>query len=280
MSLLALSIIAGVVFLQLLRTGQQRRSDQMLLIWANYAVAAAFSYVLVAVAGTEIGRIDKALLVAGVCNGTLYVAHLLLVAATIRLAGTGVTSAVMAGGAIGGVLMAWVLFGESLSAWQWGAVATMPFSLLLMRNPSAFRFRHSLRTDGVLLANFLMIGVIATIHKTVSFRDNQGRAVYQLVIFSAAFFLTTVVVLRNRRRPSPTDILLGAAAGIANVASTLFLLSALNVLLAAVVFPTRSSLSVLLSLSLGWMLWRESPSRRQLVGAALAIVTVILANLH
>ena len=62
-------------------------------------------------------------------------------------------------------------------------------------------------------------------------------------------------------------------------ASALFLLFALSVLLAVIVFPSKSSLSILLSLALGWILWRESLTNRQLVGCGLAIVTVVLANI-
>ena len=277
---LALSIISGVAFLQLLRTGQHNRADQMILIWANYAVAAILSYVLILSSGEGIGRIDPVLVVARITNGALYVVHLLIVVATVRLVGTGVASAIMSSGNVVGVLMAWILWGEGLNLPQWGAVAVMPVALLLMRTPSAVGFKHSWRTDGILLANFTLVGVIATIHKGISL-DNpyHGRLVYQFLIFAVALVLTTVVVIRNRQRPSSVDLVLGAAAGIANVASTLFLLFALNALLAAVVLPSRSSLSILLSLALGWMLWRESVTGRQLLGAGLAIVTVVLANL-
>ena len=277
---LALSIISGVTFLQLLRSGQHHRADQMIVIWANYAIAAIVSYVLILSSGEGIGRIAPVVLAAGITNGTLYVVHLLIVIATVRLVGTGVTSAIMGSGNIVGVLMSWSLWGEQLSLPQWGAVAVMPFALLLMRTPSGAGFKHGWRTDGILVANFTLIGVISTIHKGVSLGNQyHGRLVYQFLIFAVALVLTTVVVIRNRQRPSPIDLVVGAAAGIVNVASTLFLLFALNALLAAVVLPSRSSLSTLLSLALGWMLWRESLTRRQMIGAGLAIVTVILANL-
>ena len=277
---LTLSIISSVTFLQLLRTGQQRRADQMILIWANYAVAAILSLVLILASGGGVRGIDWAILGAGVANGTLYVVHLLIVIATVRLAGTGVTSAVMGSGSIVAVLIAWGVWGEALSPWQWGAVAIMPVALLLMRTGSAPRFKHSWRTDGILVANFTMVGVIATIHKGVSLNYSyHGRLVYQLLLFIVALTLTTIVVIKNRRRPSRVELLLGAVAGAVNFASALFLLFALSVLLAGIVFPTKSSLSILLSLSLGWILWRESLTKRQLIGCGLAIATVILANI-
>jgi drug/metabolite transporter (DMT)-like permease len=70
------------------------------------------------------------------------------------------------------------------------------------------------------------------------------------------------------------DVVIGSFLGVANLAMTLFLLQALTVLPAVIVFPTVSCGSLALAVVTARVIWGERPPWRAVIGLGIALAAI------
>jgi len=272
-----------VLFNQILRAAQRFGLDLLPAIAANYAVAAVLSGALWLTNTGEPSRSAGVLAIAlGSANGVLYFAHLLVIEASYRVAGVGITAALVGTGAILPVVVSWAFWGEAMPPCRWLAIVLLVPAIALLRpGNSARRGGLSFRADIVLALVCLVAGVIGTVHKTVQvYTSAQGNATYQFALFTSAAACSCSYALAKRRRWTRRAVTVGAALGSANFLATLCLLAALAVVPATFLFPVTTPSNIALNTLVAGALWDERLSRRQLVGMALALVVVILASVQ
>ena len=134
--------------------------------------------------------------------------------------------------------------------------------------------------DAILVATLLCAGAVGTVHKASNVYAAGCVPLYQAALFFAAAVACATYVATRRVPYGRRIAVLGTALGVFNVLATLFVLLALSVLPAGVVFPISSSLTISLSVILGRVLWKEHVSARQIAGVVIAIAVVVLATLN
>jgi len=285
MGFVILVILAMLATHQTLRFSQSRKCDSRVVVAANYAMAAVVCVAVVCFRAAQgssagvLGSITWRLVGAGVVNGALYYLHLLVCLACYRLVGVGITIALALSGLVVPVVVSWAAWGESLSIAQAIAVCLIPAAALLMRPGRKISATWNRKADVLLVLNVAMSGVIQTVHKAVSFNTPDPRLAYSALLFATACAAATATAVCCRAAPSRRDLKVGAVVGLFNCLTLLLLLAALNLLKAVVVLPTVNSAVICLSVVLSWIVWKESLRPRQVLGLAVALAAIVLANL-
>ncbi len=134
----------------------------------------------------------------------------------------------------------------------------------------------------LLAALFLTGGFVDVVNKTFQERyaATVPEATFLLFVFGVAFAIGAVASVRTARRtgrwPGRGVLAWGLGLGVLNYVSTSFLLQALGVLPAPVVFPLNSVAIVLGAAVLGRLLFAERLSRGNVAGLGLAALAVAL----
>jgi len=262
-----------------LRAIQRRGGDLFTAVAVNYVVAAALSAaLLVARGGTGDGG-SVAVLAFGTANGILYFLHLVLIQASYRIAGVGITTALIGAGAVIPVITSWAVWGEPMTPLRWGAALLLIPAMWLLRPRSNGTRRLTAKADTILALVCAVAGTVGVLHKAAAMRAPVQRdPTYQLALFVAAAVCSGAYALARRRPWSARAALSGSALGLTNFFATVCLLGALAALPATVVFPITSPSSIAANTILARFLWHERLTPRQFVGMVLAIAVVVLAS--
>ncbi|MAE61344.1 MAG: hypothetical protein CMJ49_08325 [Planctomycetaceae bacterium] len=275
-----------VGFMQAFRYAQHRSGSVMFVAAVNYTVAALIS-VIVMLTGSDdpTQALTTPVITLGLANGISYFLHLLIILASFRLAGVGVTSAILSTAVIIPVLTAHLLWDDKANAWQWAALGLLPIGMLLMRPRSANGIHLTWRADVLLVLLFIGGGVIQTIHKAIDVQSADAgashaavRHVYIAVLFVTTALCTIAYAVATRVKADVAGTALGAIIGAINATLTALILLALSVMSAAVYFPVSTAVVVALNVIISWLFWHERITRRQAVGLIVAVIIVVLAN--
>jgi len=279
MTYLILCVLSIVIFTQSLRLGQKREANVIVVAAVNYVAAALFSLIGFLCEGIDSFDHVPWLAAAAIVNGVLYFIHILIVMAGYRVVGVGITSALVGSGVIVPVLISWFAWSEIMTPYRWIAVGLVPLVMTLVR-PHAKRSAHyTLKADVILFLCFFVAGVVFTIHKSVNvYFPPSSQGLYQFMLFTAAAISSSAYVIAGGYSASGEDFLLGVGAGLSNSLATLFLLLSLTVIPAVVFYPTNQCLVIAVNVVLSRILWGEWMVKRQIVGLALAVAIIILAN--
>ncbi len=281
MQWLAAHLFFGVVFAQTMRFGQLRGTSMLPVICTNYAIAAALSVAVLPLGGAIVP--SGLVFGLGFANGLLYFLHLLVVVASYRIVGVGVTAAIVSCGWAGTVLLcAWLWPQEEpMTVARWAALLLIAPAVYLMAQRNGGPQRWITIKDHAILVLCIVIAIgTGIIHKlAVKYGGDAGHAPYRATLFLSATIGSWLLVLLKRQRCARVDALVGTVAGLANAATTWFILLALAAVGAVIVFPVTGVGCTALNLLVAMMLWHERISRRQLVGVIGAMAIVVLTTM-
>ena len=107
------------------------------------------------------------------------------------------------------------------------------------------------------------------------------KPIFLFVVFATALILSLIQYLRSDNKPlkKGQTLIVGIMIGIPNLFASFFLLNALDVFPAAIVFPAYSAGSILLISILSVILFREKLFKKDLIAIGLTMVSLILLNL-
>lgn len=281
MTYLALQIGCVVLFTQLLRFGQQRGAAVWVVVWVNYACATAASAAVWLYVYDRGGSLSGTAAALGVVCGTLYFLNVLAILASYRLAGVGITMAVMSSGAVLPVVVSWIAWSEPMTVYRWASLPLVWVAICLMRPVGTPERPRTWKGDGVLLFTLLISGAAGLTHKAVNvYAATSDQPTYQTVLFLVATAFSVAYAARKRLAHARRTVWIGIATGLANTAATAFALLALSVLSAPMYFPMSTASVVGLSVIVSRFLWNERITRRQGLGIASAIAVVFLVNIR
>jgi drug/metabolite transporter (DMT)-like permease len=217
----------------------------------------------------------------GMCGGfCLYLAvfcyfHLLKGGARLGISWTIVTLSMMipTAGSI-------VLWHEVPGALGWLSLLLTVASIVVL---GKFKKRGSPmgRRDVLYLsAAFLFSGVGALIAKAiVALNLEQHRNIYFLFVFATMLLISLCVNVITRRPPLRKELFSGGAMGIAGMGNFWFIVRALRDIPGTVAFPFRTCGSILLTVMVSRIVWRERIKPQEIVGIVLAMIAIALMNL-
>jgi len=286
-----INILGMLAFTQSMRFSQRREGKDVVVGTINYVFAGLVAATMLAILWLTQGR--PALwprLPIGALAGAGYVLQLVLLLASFRLAGVGISITMTAMGLLVPILVSFFVWDQPISISGWAAVGLLPVAVLLVRPGRAKAAQLSLKADLLLIGIFLNGGMIATCHTAAGIDRPVGdaglaglepyRVVYLAGLFGAAAITSVFYAARRSRGWDWRDLALGTFMGSVNITITLTVVAGVAALGAAVFFPTVQSSFLLLTAVVSRIAWGERLTRRQLAGLAVALAIVVLANLQ
>ena len=107
------------------------------------------------------------------------------------------------------------------------------------------------------------------------------KPIFLFVVFATALLLSVIQYFRGNSKPVKKGhvVIVGILIGIPNLFSSFFLLNALDVFPAAIIFPAYSAGSILLISVLSVILFKEKLFKKDIAAIGLTMVSLILLNL-
>jgi len=270
--------------MQGLRFAQKREAFMPRVLAINYICATALSIAYSIWVSSGVISINAIGILLAATNGILFFGAVLIILASYRIAGTGITLAVGNSALILPVLVAHALWPqeESMTAWRWLALSLIPVTMFLIRPTeiSTTHYRLTLKADLLLLVLFFSQGMINVLHKfATKCLETESQDEYITVIFFTAALGSAIYAFCQEKRPSPQDVIDGVIIGICNAMAVGMSLGAIMTIGAVIFFATSGPVAIVLNIVISWWLWRERITVRQGVGVTTAILVVILTNL-
>ncbi len=266
----------------LLKFGEQRGNDKLVMVAANYPIAVLTgSLVLLAQGGWHQPSLFT--LALGMGGGLIWPATLFLMTHSYQTNGVAITSAFVRLSLVVPLTFALVFLQESIRLTLIGglALAVVAVALLFPRNkPAATTDSRSVWVLPILILMLGFVDVWSNLFHT--FGNAPEKGVFLILIFAMAAIVSWAVVLLQGRPIQRQAVLIGMVAGAPNYLITFCLLQALNQPLfaqrSAIVYSTFSVSTLVALVLAGVIIWRESVTKLQWAGAVCAVCAILLLN--
>lgn len=264
----------------ILKYGETKGCDRLLLVGANYITASLLSLLF---AAPRLAVPGAATLTLGAAAGVDYVFGFLLLMAGIARGPLAVPVTVMRLSVAVPIVVSIAVWAERPGGLQWAGLALGAVAILLFGySLSGGRGR---RSEGggywmLIVALFLVMGagdVLLKAFRELSF--DTDRMTFTWILFTVAAVFTWILVWSRRTAFEGRSFLLGLLLGVPNLFSTVFTLLALKHVPASIAFPFINLTVIAGSALFGFFIWRERLYRLSLAGLVLAAIALVLLPL-
>ncbi|MDD6023184.1 MAG: DMT family transporter [Oscillospiraceae bacterium] len=271
---LVLSVLSTAVVSLAMRLSERYRNNHISMLAVNYVIcivlAGCFSGWSSILPDLEEGA--GFCLSLGILQGVLYLASFLLLQLNISKNGVVMSTTFMRLGLLVPTICSVVIFGE-LPEWLQVVGFLAAICAILMISLEKGSGKASFKLG--LICILLCAGVTDFLAKVYEEFGNAAlRDTYLLYAFIASGLICIGLAILKKQRLTLMDVLFGILIGIPNFFSARFMLYALKSLPAIVVYPTHSVSTIILVCVGGVLFFREKLSRRQ-IGAILLIMTAV-----
>lgn len=278
---LVLSALCSILIAHLLKQTEVRKLRTINTLTVNYLTAFSVAF-LVGVnrgKGLESGELSLTFLMFCALVGIFFISNFLVYSKSVHKNGMGITIAAMRLSLLVPVVVSLFFYSESLTVVKVTGIVLV-FGSLLLLIPRATSVRIGRMNAGwLLLITFLLSGFADASLKIYEedFSIQMNETLFMGLVFLGAF-ITGVIICLTRSGPliKKEEIMLGAAIGIPNLYSAVFMIYALTEIDGAVAFPVVNVFIVLGGTFLGLLRWDDRVSRRQWIGIAAALVAIFL----
>ena len=274
---LILTILCSTCIALILKSNATRKGHPVVLLFANYLVAAAISLVFLVTAETF--EYAFATFIFAALLAILFVTSFFLFAKAVESAGAALSQTSSRLSVVVPVILSILFFHETPSSFQIAgiilAIVTIVMFYLSIKGEKTNRINAlvSLYLLGLLFG----IGIADFSMKLFNvWRPNAEKPFFLFTIFTFAALYTGAVILFRRIRITRQTMMLGAVLGVPNVFSTFFLLLALKQLPAIVVYPAVNIGIIVLTAILAALFWREKMNTYSVFGLACGLLSILL----
>ncbi len=278
MLFLLFAILCSTAVGHMFTLASRRGTGSAALLFANYAVAAPASILgmLLHPAPVNLDGLLPVFLAA--LLGFLFLFNYLMLAESIKRMGIALPVTLMR------VSVAWPVIGSIVLFNEFPHMATLiatvaVFLALPLAAPRRLdrRVLQGAHSSGLLQALLLFVGTGLTellFKVQAELHPLANPFVFTSMIFPVALFCSWLYYRRSAEKLTRGGLGLGAALGLFNVGSTVFLLLALHLLEGIVVFPINAAGVIVLSSLSALIIWRERPAPRQWLFIVIACIAI------
>ncbi len=277
---LILAMLCSSSLALILKHGHVKNNNTVLLINGNYATASFASLLfMIFKYGFDI---SIEVLVFALFLGYLFAITFVIYSKAICLAGTALATVSARLSVLIPVLASISLYGESPTVNM-----LFGFGLALV---TLYLFYLSLKNHGTqegkrgkyfyLLLLLTGIGIVDLSMKIFDFNFPQSeKGMFVFTIFFSAFVYTSAYLLIKKIKFDKGTFTLGLILGVPNVLAINFLLAALSVLPAIVVFPVMNIGVILITAVAAYLIWKEQINLYGKIAIAFGIAAILLLKL-
>lgn len=276
-----LSAGCSILIAHFLKLIEFKKLSTMRVLTVNYVIASAAAFLFPGNAAgfnLEISTAYPALILAGIV-GVIFIANFFIYSKSVDYNGVGISVAAMRISLIIPVLLSTLWYLELLSTRQWIGVVTV-FAALFMLLPNKRKMlREPLSAAWLLVLLFLGTGLGDGSLKIYEVEYAQLLSKQQFmgfVFLSAMAVGLMVIAVRKNWQFNRKELFFGAAIGIPNLYSAIFLIEALERLNGAIVYSSINILVVLGATLLGMIRWGDRLTKIQWGGIIFTLLAILL----
>ena len=278
MIFLILAILSSAMVAIMMRLAQPRVANPTGLLAANYIVCTLTALILSIpelpnLSGSSIG-FPAGL---GAVNGFIYLAGFALMQWSTRHNGVVLSSIFMKLGILVSMLISIVWFRELPTTLQTAGFFLAVAAIVIINYSKGTSLS---RSSWVLLLMLCMSGMGDVMSKVYEVYGNPGfQNLFLMFTFFAALILCLGLMVWKKERLGWQEMGFGVLLGVPNFLSSLFLLKALASVPGVIAFPSYSVATILVVAMAGLLFFREKLARKQIIGAVLICIALVLLNL-
>lgn len=209
-----------------------------------------------------------------VITGILYLYTFVLMIKAIVRSGAGMCTLWSKASVLLPIFISLVLWGESPDLLGWTGVI-LTIAAIFTVSYQGGRIKADRYLLLLLLCSGLGSSMLKIFQKTV---DTELNDFFVFCTFTTAF-IASLLMSKGKLQLNPINIFTGSMVGICNVLSDVFMMYALTLLPAAVVYPVSSSGAISAIAVLSSLLFKERMSMRQRIALVLTVAGIILINI-
>jgi len=280
MYLLLLTVLCSTSIALILKYVDTKRGEVIVLLAGNYLVASIIS--LMFILFKEDVHFSIHTLFFGLGLGLLFVASFFAFAKAISYAGTGLATTSSRLSVIIPIVFSIIIYNESPSEFQ---IVGFAFTVI------TFAFFYFSISDGhisgdgflkyiLLVAVLVGIGINDFSMKVFkSWKPEQEEPFFVFFIFTSAFFYTSIYIALKKIKIIKHTAVWGLVLGVPNVFSTIFLLGALALLPAIIVYPLINVGIILFTTLLAFIIWKEKLNRWGILAIASGLLAIVFLSI-
>lgn len=277
---ICLSSVCSVAIAHFLKSVEFKRLNTIRVLTINYVIAAAVAFLTPGGADIDfqLSEVLPAVLLA-VLVGVIFIGNFFIYSKSVSKNGVGVSVAAMRISLLVPVLLSTLWYLELLEVRQWIGVGTVFIALFLLLPNKRRMIREPLSAAWLLVLLFVGTGLGDGSLKIfeVEFSSQLTKEQFMGTVFFSAMLVGLIVILVSGtfsfKKP---EIWMGAAIGIPNLYSAIFLIEALERMNGAVVYSTVNILTVLGATILGMARWGDKLTTIQWFGIITTIISILL----
>ena len=280
MHFLFLTILCSTSIALILKYADTKKSEPIVLLAGNYLTAFLIALVLLAFSNSSKFTIETLLF--GSVLGLLFVLSFFAFAKTISYAGTGLATTSSRLSVIIPIILSIVIYDELPNKYH---LVGFLFTLItFVFFYFSIKGNHN-KGSGILkylflIAVFIGIGINDFSMKIFrNWRSEQEQPFFVLFIFSSAFIYSLIYIIIKRIKVIPHTAFWGLTLGIPNVFSTIFLLGALALLPAILVYPTINVGIIVFTTLLAFLIWKEKLNYWGMLAFSSGLLAIIFLSL-
>ena len=273
------AILSSALIAVIMRLSSGKVKANLTMLAANYGVCLLLSAIFTDFRVFSLEQPGLPVTVAmGAVNGALYLLGFVLLQYNTRASGVVLSSVFIKLGLLVPMVLSLAVFGEVPNALQAVGffLAVGAIVLINYEKGAASAGKGKL----MLLLMLLAGGSGDAMSKVFSVYGPESLGdTFLFYTFLSALILSVLAAAVREERPHPAALLFGAVVGIPNFFSARFLLKAVGVLPAVVVYPTFSVATVLLVTLAGVLAFRERLRKNQWIALAVILAALVLLNI-
>jgi drug/metabolite transporter (DMT)-like permease len=275
-----MTILCSTSIALILKYSDTKKGEPIVLLAGNYLVASVIALTLIIFSRASLFSFQTLIFGAGL--GLLFVLSFFAYAKAISYAGTGLATTSSRLSVIIPILFSILIFNElpnelHILGFTFTLITFILFYFSVKRN---HKHGEGLLKYLFLVAVFIGIGINDFAIKVFkSWRPEQEESFFVFFIFSSAFVYSIIFILIKKIKIIRQTALWGIALGVPNVFSTIFLLAALTVLPAILVYPLMNVGIILFTTLLAFLIWKEKLNRWGILALSSGILAILFLSL-
>ncbi|MDZ7660245.1 EamA family transporter [Fodinibius sp.] len=278
---LVLSSVCSLTIAHLLKVTETKNLRTLNTLTVNYIVAAVFALFVGFDGSMTSSFVSQSTILILFCIivGAFFIGNFVAYSKSVHTNGVGITIAAMRLSLLIPVVISIYWYAEYLNGLKIAGILGV-FGAMLLLIPKKNNIKiGSVSASWLLILIFVLSGFADASLKIYEeeFSTNLNELTFMGLVFLGAFIIGLIIAL-IRKGPLITkkEALLGAAIGIPNLYSSIFLIYALGGISGSIAYPVVNILNVLGGTFLGLIIWNDSVSTKQWVGIATAVIAIIL----
>lgn len=176
------------------------------------------------------------------------------------------------------MLFSIIFWKEYPTSVQWLGISLAIISIIIVNFPFKKDWKKALRLALILL--FFYGGIAEFSNKLFQkYASLNFKPLFLFSVFVTAFIISLIFTLKSSEDFGMKDIFTGIMVGVPNLFSSFFLISALDLLKTAVVFPIFSAGSIVVISLGGFFIFKERLNRKEVSAIVMTIIALVLINI-